>query len=274
MILSMVPSVWAADETQQDDTAAQEAETPSKPAMNGDCGAEGSADSVKWELTQNSDGATYTLTISGDGAMADFTQPTKPDAESAHIAPWYAALADSADNESHTVPITEVVVRDGVTGLGNWAFAYTQVEEASFAASVKEYGIRIYSKCPKLTTVDWTHFQPEKVWLDAADKTAYEDAAVPGNMFDQDSALHISKLDGRTYTDRLVLPAAVTAVGTSGFYGTGFTTVDFKNDLSGVTQIGYYSFSAMNKLEKVTIPGTMTFATREKHIQVTPRHLR
>ena len=267
MILSMVPSVWAADETKQDDTddtAAQETKTPSKPAMNGDCGAEGSADSVKWELTQNSDGATYTLTISGDGAMADFTQPTKPDAESAHIAPWYAALADSADNESHTVPITEVVVRDGVTGLGNWAFAYTQVEEASFAASVKEYGIRIYSKCPKLTTVDWTHFQPEKVWLDAADKTAYEDAAVPGNMFDQDSALHISKLDGRTYTDRLVLPAAVTAVGTSGFYGTGFTTVDFKNDLSGVTQIGYYSFSAMNKLEKVTIPGTMTFATREK----------
>ena len=76
MILSMVPSVWAADETQQDDTddtAAQETGTPAKPAMNGDCGAEGSADSVKWELTQNSDGATYTLTISGDGAMEDFT---------------------------------------------------------------------------------------------------------------------------------------------------------------------------------------------------------
>lgn len=51
MILSMVPSVWAADETQQDDTAAQETETPAKPAMNGNCGAEGSADSVKWELT-------------------------------------------------------------------------------------------------------------------------------------------------------------------------------------------------------------------------------
>lgn len=39
MILSMVPSVWAADEMQQDDPAAQETETPAESKMNGDCGA-------------------------------------------------------------------------------------------------------------------------------------------------------------------------------------------------------------------------------------------
>ena len=47
MILSMVPSVWAADEMRQDDPAAQETETPAKPAMNGNCGADDSGDSVK-----------------------------------------------------------------------------------------------------------------------------------------------------------------------------------------------------------------------------------
>ncbi len=234
----------------------------SKPTgeMSGDCSAEGS--NVKWKLTQNDDGSTYTLTISGTGAMADYTNPTKPTAEGANIAPWYLAL--TADSETNAIPITEIIIGEEVTGLGDWAFAYTQIEDASFAEGVKEYGVRIYSKCPKLTTVDWTNFKPEKVWLDETDKIPYSGAAVPGNMFDQVSTLCNSKLDGKTYTDRLVLPAEVTAVGTSGFYGTGFTTVNFDNDLSGVKQIGYYSFSDMAKLEEVTIPGSMTFATKDR----------
>ena len=55
MILSMVPSVWAADETQQDDTddtAAQETKTPAESKMNGDCGAT-KEDTVTWKLEQN-----------------------------------------------------------------------------------------------------------------------------------------------------------------------------------------------------------------------------
>ena len=46
----------------------------------GNCGAT-DEDGVNWELSPNDDGSTYTLTISGDGAMADYTDPTKPDAE-------------------------------------------------------------------------------------------------------------------------------------------------------------------------------------------------
>ena len=261
MILSMVPSVWAADEMQQndtDDTAAQETKTPAESKMNGDCGAT-DADHVKWALTKNTDGTTYTLTISGDGDMADFTQPTKPGAEGAHIAPWYAALADSADSESNTVPITEVVVRDGVTGLGNWAFAYTQVTEATFTESVKNYGIQLYSHCSELTTVDWTNFAPKKVMLSKDDTTPYEGAAIPGNLFDSDGKLHICIVDGNTYTNTLVVPAGVAAVGTSGFYGTSFQTVDFKNGLPGVKQVGFYSFADMQSLKALTIPGYMQF---------------
>lgn len=73
MILSMVPSVWAADEMRQDDPAAQETETPAKPAMNGNCGADDSGDSVKWALTDDDGDGFYTLTISGSGAMANYT---------------------------------------------------------------------------------------------------------------------------------------------------------------------------------------------------------
>lgn len=78
MILSMLPSVWAADEMQQDDTddtAAQETKTPAESKMNGDCGAT-KEDTVTWKLEQNNtddENPTYTLTISGSGDMADYT---------------------------------------------------------------------------------------------------------------------------------------------------------------------------------------------------------
>ena len=58
---------------------------------------------------------------------------------------------------------------------------------------------------------------------------------------------------------RLVVPDTVTAVGTSGFYGTDFETVDFKNDLPHVKKIGYYSFANMQSLKSLTIPGDMQF---------------
>ena len=273
MILSMVPSVWAAGETgetQQDNTEEQEKETPAEPAKSGDCGAT-DADTVKWALTKNTDGTTYTLTISGEGNMADFTQPTKPSADDANIAPWYAALANCADSENHTVPITEVVVRDGVTGLGNWAFAYTQVTEATFTESVKNYGIQLYSHCSELTTVDWTNFVPKKVMLSEDDTTPYQEgAAIPGHLFDSDRKLHICIVDGTTYTDTLVVPAGVKAVGTSGFYGTDFKTVDFKNNLPDVKQVGYYSFANMQSLKALTIPSYMQFVlggTKDKTSQ-------
>ena len=275
ILLSMTPMAFADEELVGEQTTAQnvqestvgqneqtengtDAGLPVTGQMTGTCGAT-EADKVSWALTKNADETTYTLTISGTGNMADFTQPTKTDAEGANIAPWYTALATLVDSESHTVPITEVVVQDGVTGLGNWAFAYTQVAKATFTGSVKNYGVRLYSNCPKLTTVDWANFAPEKVMLNQNDAEPYEGAAIPGNLFDSDRNLHICIVDDTTYTDTLVVPAGVAAVGTSGFYGTDFQTVDFKNNLPDVKQVGYYSFADMQSIKALTIPGYMRF---------------
>ena len=85
------------------------------------------SDKVTWELEQNNSGSenpTYTLTISGSGKMADFTSPTEPNAKGAKIAPWYTALP--ADENTSSVPITEIKIEEGVTYLGTYAFSYQQ----------------------------------------------------------------------------------------------------------------------------------------------------
>ena len=68
LLLTMMPTVaFAAD----DDEVGQ-----SNPVLDGNCGAADSGSSVRWELKQNNEGnenPTYTLTISGSGAMANYT---------------------------------------------------------------------------------------------------------------------------------------------------------------------------------------------------------
>src|SRR5574344_860767 len=67
---------------------------------NGTCGKVNAAN-VTWSYVA----ATTTLTISGTGAMADYTYWTK--------APWNAYISS----------ITSVVIESGVTGIGNYAFS-------------------------------------------------------------------------------------------------------------------------------------------------------
>ena len=233
--------------------------------MAGVCGEANNKTKVQWELTQNSDAAgTYTLIISGTGNMADFNVPGSNVkgiwTETAEgVAPWYTALSAAADATNHSVPITKIEVEDGVTGLGNWAFAYTQVTEAKFTSSVTRYGICIYSKCLELTTVDWNGFEPVEVKLAEGDDGYFNGFAIPGNIFDSDSKLNTCIVGGTTYVDTVAVPAEVVAVGTSGFYGTAFRTVDFENNLPNVKQIGFYSFASMQNLESLTIPGYMEF---------------
>ncbi len=266
MILSMVPSVWAADETQQDDTAAQETETPAKPAMNGNCGAEGSADSVKWELTQNSDGATYTLTISGDGDMADYyAQYVQRAAEfDGDIAPWRRALLSDTSAKRTTeevVPITKVVIGDGVTRIGSGAFAYTKLTgTVTFNENVHSYGDGVFARDTSITAVDWTNFKPTEKITDGW-ATSYTEAhiAVPYAFFDGCSSLATSIIDGTEYSEKLVLPDSVDAIYVAAFRGTAFSKVDFSDGLSSIKAVGSYAITKLANMTEFTYPGNVDF---------------
>lgn len=177
MILSMVPSVWAADEMQQGDPAAQETETPAKPELENPA-TEGTSGGIDWKV----EGGTLTITPSNSpengytsGQMVEnygtLTKNASEDA--AYIAALTAAGYTPGSNGHFYYPntetwvsdspwkflseqITKVVVMDGVTNIAARAFRLPNVTEVSIPASVASIGNLVFESCVKLMTVNWT----------------------------------------------------------------------------------------------------------------------
>lgn len=202
--------------------------------LSGNCGAT-EADHVTWELTDDDGDGSYTLTISGNGAMKDYTSqagetvtgPTE----------WYA-LKDS---------ITEIKIEEGVTGLGNWAFSYlTNVVKANIPASITSLGDHIFRGDTALTTVEWASGFNAPVITDTDSKDdTYTGNYVPTSMFDGCTSL------GSGEELSAWLPASFTGVGCAAFRGTQFT-VDF-DGWNALNYIGAYGFAGMPNLVSFTL---------------------
>lgn len=122
MLLTMAPTVAFAAE---DDEAAPE----NNSVLKGSCGAEGNEGSVQWALTNDDGDGSYTLTISGSGAMADYTVNIN---NAKATQPWRASKTGVEIKK-----ITKVVVSEGVTSIGNFAFnGLTAVSEYDIGAGV------------------------------------------------------------------------------------------------------------------------------------------
>ena len=95
---------------------------------SGNCGDNDAPEAVTWSFNMS----TQTLTISGEGYMADYESPSK--------APWYSWRDD----------ITSVVVADGVTHVSALAFdaGYWQLTNVSLASSVVSIGDYAFNGVP------------------------------------------------------------------------------------------------------------------------------
>ena len=253
MLVTMIPSFSFADAT--GGTGSSAGSGTKSAATSGTCGATEN-DHVTWKLTQNNDDATnptYTLTIDGSGAMADYKNPS---GDVTLAAPWYQTL--SADAETKLFPITNIEIGDKVTGLGDYAFAYTEITAIGFHKNVTDYGDNLYSHCSKVKVVDWAGFNPKNIRDGYVTQQTATGSFIPFSMFDYCENLNQCKNGATTYpAGKLVFPENITGVMTAAFRGTGFSSIDFES--SNLTRAGAYVFSYMPNLTELTLPGKVEF---------------
>ena len=152
-----------------------------------------------------------TLTFTGEGAMDNFV---------IGFAPWYAKKLD----------IKNVIIGDGITGIGNWAFALcSNLESADIPGSVTSIGEWAFGGCASLTSI-----------------------AIPGGITEiPDNAFNsCEKLS------EVTIPNTVTSIGEAAFYGCGsLETIAIPDS---VTSIGDMAFSLCAGLKSIVIPNGVT----------------
>ena len=199
-------------------------------AANNSCGA-----NLTYELTQNTDDpGTYTLTISGEGAMYDYSSSTVP---------WDAQKSK----------ITSVVIGNGVTSIGNNAFEdCSALKKLDIPQSVTEIGSKAFLGCSALTSLAL----PQTV--NRIGNTAFQGCSNLETINIPSGVKSIEKytFHGCEKLNDVTIPAGVTLIGNSAFKACKtFRNIEIPE---GVTKIDYFAFEDCTQLETVGIPSTAT----------------
>ncbi len=197
-------------------------------AGSGSCGT-----GVKWSLTST---GVLTITGTGKGIMKDYAEgSTKPweskgDVKQIVICEGVTHIGDHAFANS---PATRVSLPESLTSIGTRAFASADITSLTIPGSVTTIGVEVFWNCSKLTSLTI-----------------------------RDGVTTIESAFGAcTGLTELVLPDSVTSIGTQAFYScTGLETVTFSKNL---TSIGYMAFSGCTALEEVVFPDALTEIAQE-----------
>ena len=193
-----------------------------KVAASGKCGT-----GVKWSLASN---GVLTITGTGKGIMKDYAEgSTKPweskgDVKQIIICEGVTHIGDHAFANS---PATRVSLPESLTSIGTRAFAGAAITAMTIPGSVTTIGVEVFWGCSELTSL---------TICDGV--TAIESA--------------FGKCTGLT---ELVLPDSVTTIGTQAFYRcTGLRTVTLSKNL---ISIGYMAFSGCTGLTDLVFPDSL-----------------
>jgi len=212
-----------------------------------------------------------TITVSGSGAMADYAN--------AAAQPWAAYTSD----------VTTIVIGDGVTHIGNYAFdgcsslAAIQTQSATpptlgtdaFNGHAANLEISAYP-CEEYASYvsAWDVFEEESFTADCVapanscgsglvwDVTAnvltitkaYPGTGAMNNYSVSYSVPSTPWKDSRTSITSIVIGDGVTSIGNYAFYGCNNSSITAITIPDGVTSIGNYAFYNMTNLVEVTIP--------------------
>lgn len=202
------------------------------PATRGNCGALENGEYTN-TVTWSFDNSTGTLTISGNGAMANLNNSTETEniSDGAKTYPW-ANLKDE---------ITKIVIEDGVTSIGSKAFiAYTNVTSVSIGKDVSEIGVGALSQlsaCTKFNVSSQNHnFMTDET----------------GALFD-DSQTKLIAFPCGSSVEEYAIPATVTVISYGAFSRAAhLKTITIPAD-SSLSTIGYGAFAFTTALETVNL---------------------
>ena len=189
---------------------------------SGKCGT-----GVKWSLASN---GVLAITGTGKGIMKDYAEgsrkpwESKGDVKQIIICEGVTHIGDHAFANS---PATRVSLPESLTSIGTRAFAGAAITAMTIPGSVTTIGVEVFWGCSDLTSL---------TICDGV--TAIESA--------------FGKCTGLT---ELVLPDSVTSIGTQAFDGcTGLRTVTLSKNL---TSIGYMAFSGCSGLTELVFPDSL-----------------
>ena len=218
-----------------------------------------------------------TLTISGRGAMTDYTD-----------SPW------------KSLNITTVVIQDGVTSIGNCAFQNCSgLTSVTIPNTITSIGGGSFANCSELASVTipksvtsmgrnvfygtaWYELQSEGVVYAGHIVYTYK-GMMPQNtsIIIKEGAVCFAKYAFSGYSDltSVTIPNSITSIGDYAFAGCGLTSVTIPNSVesigkysfwqcgglsfitigNSVTSIGAAAFSECSNLASVTIPSSVTY---------------
>ena len=218
-------------------------------AQSGTCG-----DNLTWTLSNG------TLTISGTGAMADYSSYTD--------VPWYydrssiqsIVISDSVTSIGISAfrncsSLTSVTIPNRVTSIGRSAFnGCSSLTSVTIGVSVTSIGDFAFFGCSSLTSVT--------INSDAIVTSSYNLSDIFGSQVTKyiigDNVKGIGNY-AFSYCSSLTsitIPNSVTSIGSSAFYNcSSLTSVTIPNS---VTSIGYEAFRDCSSLTSITIPNGVT----------------
>ena len=167
---------------------------------SGQCGS-----GLTWTLDDG------TLVIEGQGAMEDWGHHGTE-------TPWFEYRGD----------IRVVVIKDGVTHIGDHAFPCQSMVSVTIPGSVTSIGERSFWICCSLTSI-----------------------TIPGSV----TSIGDGAFDGCTSLSSITLPESVTSIGESAF--SGCTSLSSITLPEGVVSIGESAFSYCSSLSSITFPESL-----------------
>ena len=232
MMFTLVPTAWAEDAEGGESVAS---------AMNGTCGETGHESDVQWKLTKNNEDSsnpTYTLTISGSGAMADYScNITRNDATQ----PWRTSKTGIEIEK-----ITKVIVSGDVTSIGAFAF--------NGLTAVSEYDIGTDVSTIKQWALDTSAAKVFNLNGNANFKTD------DGVLFDKDGTTLIAYPGGSAVRDEYTVPSAVTAIEYGAFVGCPIKKLTIGSNVTTVLPSWSFNGGVLEELDVNCPFGESTFA--------------